>query len=511
MKKIYALLATLVLTITVGAQTLKVTTANGTYQYPASEMTEQSSAIFTGGTTLTIGNDVFNISDITDISVVSNPSSDVEDNTVNIVYNGTTATVTMADNVMPYVTATVSGAHVTIMQTNTAAVDDDEITYVLSGTTTDGGFSLDGSYKCTVALAGLTLTNPSGAAINISNGKRIQISAKKNTVNTLTDGAGGSQTGCIYSKGQIQLQGNGTLNVTGKTKHAIKSGDYIRVKNLTLNITSAVKDGINCNEYFLMESGTFTISNAGDEGVQCELDGTSSTGETIDHEDEDSGNIYIEGGILTVNAAGEGIESKGELRITGGEVCVTAKDDAINSASHLTISGGKVYACSTGNDGIDANGNCYIKGGLVYAVGAREPEVAIDANTERGYKLYVEGGTIIAIGGLESGASLTQSCYSASSWNKNTWYALTVDNDTFAFKTPSSGGNSLVVSGASQPTLKSGVTVSGGTSIFGGVGYTDASVSGGSSVSISAYSGGNGGPGGGGWQGGGWPGGGGWH
>ena len=221
MKKIYALLATLVLTITVGAQTLKVTTANGTYQYPASEMTEQSSAIFTGGTTLTIGNDVFNISDITDISVVSNPSSDVEDNTVNIVYNGTTATVTMADNVMPYVTATVSGAHVTIMQTNTAAVDDDEITYVLSGTTTDGGFSLDGSYKCTVALAGLTLTNPSGAAINISNGKRIQISAKKNTVNTLTDGAGGSQTGCIYSKGQIQLQGNGTLNVTGKTKHAI--------------------------------------------------------------------------------------------------------------------------------------------------------------------------------------------------------------------------------------------------------------------------------------------------
>ncbi|MBO7129048.1 MAG: carbohydrate-binding domain-containing protein [Prevotella sp.] len=510
MKRTLLYLIALVLTIAAGAQTLKVTTTNGTYQYPASEMTEHSPALFSGGTTLTIGNDVFDISDITSIEVVRSQESGVEDNTVNIVYNGSTATVTMADNVMSYVTATVNGAHVTITQTNTDAVDGDEITYVLSGTTTDGGFELDGDYKCTIALDGLTLTNPSGAAINISNGKRIQISAKKNTVNTLTDGTGGSQTGCIYSKGQIQLQGYGTLNVTGKTKHAIKSGDYIAIKNLTLNITSAVKDGINCNEYFLMESGTVTISSAGDEGIQCELDGTSSTGETTDHEDEDSGNIYIEGGILTVNAAGEGIESKGELHITGGEVCVTAKDDAINAASHLTISGGKVYACSSGNDGIDANGNCYIKGGLVYAVGSREPEVAIDANTERNFKLYVEGGTIIAIGGLENGASLTQSCYSTNSWSKSTWYALTVGNDTFAFKTPSSGGNSLVVSGASQPTLMSGVTVSDGTSIFSGVGYTDASVSGGSSVSLSSYSGGNGG---GGWPGGGggWPGGGGWR
>jgi hypothetical protein len=57
-----------------------------------------------------------------------------------------------------------------------------------------------------------------------------------------------------------------------------------------------------------------------------------------------------------------------------------------------------------------------------------------------------------------------------------------------------------VVSGASQPTLSSGVTVSGGNSIFGALGYTGATVSGGSSVSLSSYTGGNamgGGPGGG--------------
>lgn len=232
---------------------------------------------------------------------------------------------------------------------------------------------------------------------------------------------------------------------------------------------------------------------------------------------EDSGNIYIEGGTLFVNAATEGIESKGELRITGGEVTVNAKDDAINAAGDLTISGGYVYARSTGNDGIDANGNFYIKGGVVYAIGSGSPEVAIDANSEQQKKLYVTGGTIIAIGGLESGASLRQSCYQASSWSKNTWYAMTVGSDTFVFQTPSSGGSTMVVSGASEPTLLSSVTVSSGTSIFDGLGYTNATIIGGSSVSLSSYTGGGnpgggGGPGGGGQPGGGGgPGGGGWH
>ena len=495
MKQLYIIIASLMLTVSAVGQTLNVHVGSVTYQFPADKAGDMT---YANGTEVTIMGKTLTLSEIDGMTV---DESTVKDNAVSITYSGTTATVTIAGNVAQYVTPTVNGAHVSIEQTNTADVDGDEITYMLDGSTTNGSFSLNGSYKCTIALAGLTMTNPSGACLNITNGKRIQISAKKNTENTLTDGANGSHTGCIYSKGQILLQGNGTLNVVGKTKHAIKSGDYISIKNLTLNITQAKKDGISCNEYFLMQSGTVNISGVGDEGIQCELDGTTSTGETTDHEDEDSGNIYIEGGTLTVkNTSGEGIESKGELFIKGGEVTVTAKDDAINAASHMTISGGVIYAYSTGNDGIDANGNCYIKGGTIFAIGARTPEVAIDANTEKNYKLYVTGGTIIAIGGLERGSSLTQTCYQASSWSTNKWYALTVGNETIAFKTPSSGGSGLVVSGASQPTLKQGVTVSNGTSVFGGNGYTSATVTGGSSVTLSTYSNnGGGGPGGGPW------------
>ena len=643
------------------AQTLNVTEGNVTYQFPASQTGDMT---FANGETVTIMGKTFTLGNVT---MMVNETS-VKDNLVSVEYDGTSATVLVAGNVAQYVTPTVSGAHVTIAQSNTEAVDGDEITYQLSGSTTDGSLTLSGSYKCTVSLAGVTLTNPSGAAINITNSKRIQISAKKNTTNTLTDGAGGSQKACIYSKGQIQLQGNGTLNVAGLTKHAIKSASYISIKNLTLNITSAVGDGISCEEYFLMKGGTVTISGVGDDGIQCDLGGDSSTGETTDHEDEDSGNVYIEDGTLTVTvtadaakgvkcegdmrisggditvktsgggvwdssklktkasaclgadgamtisggtlsltstgaggkglnvdgalymkggtttistsgnavvasstgtlsvvtssqqldkyesdyksspkgikadgaitisddaviyvtttgAGGEGIESKTSITITGGQTTVNASDDGINASYNtstggsgdLTISGGYVFSRSTGNDGIDANGNCYIKGGLVYAIGTGSPEKSIDANTEQGKKLYITGGTIIAVGDLEGGSSISGgTCKYTSSWNATSWYALYNDGTLVAaFKTPTKsssgggggtwpgggpgGGNNnlkLIVYTSSTPTLKSGVTVSGGTELFDGMANVNGTIDGGSNVSLSNYTSSGGGPGG---------------
>ncbi len=651
MKRTLFSMIALMLAIAAGAQTLNVKVGSVTYQFPAEQTGEMT---YANGETMTIMGKTFTLADINSMTV---DNSEVSDGTIGISYNGSTASVTVAGNVAQYVTPTVSGAHVSIAQSDDLA---EEITYTLSGTSNDGEFYMSGSYKATIELNGLTLTNAtpvySGAAVHIQNGKRIKVKIVTGTTNTLSDASSGSQKGCLYIKGHAEFAQKGTLNVVGNVKHGIKTGEYFTIKNATINVTSAAGDGISCAEYFLMESGTINISGTQDDGIQCDIDGDASTGETTDHEEEDSGNVYLEGGTLNINvtaaatkgikadgdikisdgditvkttgggawdsddkktkassclsadgnmtisggtlnltstgaggkgingdgtftatggtttiktsgnavvasssgsistvsssqqldrydsdyksspkgikidgaivisdnaiisvtttgAGGEGIESKTSIDITGGQVTINASDDAINAsynddtkslsyAGNLTISGGYVYARSTGNDGIDANGNVYIKGGLVYAIGASSPEVAIDANSEEQKKLYVTGGTIIAIGGLERGASLTQSCYQASSWSKNTWYAMTVGSETFAFKTPSSGGNTMVVSGASQPTMKSGVTVSGGTSIFDGVGYTSTTYSGGTNVSISSYTNSSGGPGGGGFPGG---------
>ena len=526
MKKIFTLLLTAIAIIAAEAQTLNITVGSVTYKFPAAQTGDMN---YTDGTTLTVMGKAFALSDISSMTV---DNTSVTDGTIGVSYNGTSAAVTVAGNIAKYITPTVSGAHVSIEQSSDLA---DEITYTLTGTSTDGEFYMAGQYKATLELNGVTLSNTtpvySGAAVHIQNSKRIKVKVVAETTNTLSDAANGSQKGCLYIKGHAEFAQKGTLNVVGNTKHAIKTGEYMTLKNATINVTSAVGDGINCAEYFLMESGEINISGTGDDGIQCDLDGETSTGETTDHEEEDSGNIYIGGGTIAINCTAkevkgiksdggmnisggtisvttsgygaEGIESNSYMNITGGHVTVNAYDDAINAAQDLTISDGYVYARATNNDGIDANGNLYIKGGVVYAIGSSSPEVAIDANSEEQKKLYFTGGTLVAIGGLESGSSLSQTCYSASSWSKSTWYALYNGSDlALAFKTPSSGGSTIIVSTSGTTTLKTGVTVSGGTEYFDGVGNIGSTVSGGSSVSLSQYtsSGSNqgGGPGGGG-------------
>ena len=291
----------------------------------------------------------------------------------------------------------------------------------------------------------------------------------------LTTGSGDYDTQEGEAKGAAGIKADSTLTVNGG--------------ELWLKSTGAGGKGINVDEEACFNGGSVYAVTTGGQ-YKSNNDTASPKGIRAD------GNISVSAGriwVRTSSTGGEGIETKKELSIVGGEVASYAYDDAINSKSTMTIGGGYVYACGRNNDGLDANGNCYISGGTVYAICSGSPEVAIDANTEGGYKLYVTGGTIVAIGGLENGSSLTQACYQASSWSANTWYALTVAGSTFAFQSPSGGGSGLVVSGNSQPTLLSGVGVSSGTTCFGGLGVVGGTVSGGSSVSLSSYSGGMGG------------------
>ena len=300
----------------------------------------------------------------------------------------------------------------------------------------------------------------------------IIVNGGRTTVLTTGGGAYDSEEG--EAKGAAGIKADGTLTMNGG--------------ELWLKSTGAGGKGINTDGEASFNGGSVYVVTTGSQ-YRSGNDTSSPKGIKAD------GNISIAGGRLWVRTSGnsgEGIETKSELSITGGEVASYSYDDAINSKSTMTISGGYVYAHGQHNDGLDANGNCYIKGGTIYAICSGSPEVAIDANTEGGYKLYVEGGTIVAVGGLENGSSLTQSCYQASSWSANTWYAMTVGTSTFSFQTPSSGGSGLVVSAASQPALLSAASVSGGNTYFGGIGISGGTVSGGTTVSLSAYSGGSG-------------------
>ena len=318
------------------SQTLNVTVGSVTDQYPAAQA---GAMTYTGGTQLTILNKTYTLSDITKMYT---DNTDVSDNEVNVVYSGDAALVYVAGNIAQYITASVSGAHVTITQSK--AITNDlindgtfsEITYNLSGTSSNGSLTLDGSAKCTVAVNGLELTNPNGAPINITNGKRVDFSVKKGSTNTLKDSAASTAKGCLYCKGHLELKGKGVLNIYayGSAAHGIKAGDYTEMKNCTVNILAATKDGISCNEYFLMESGELTISGTGDDGIQCDIDNDEgvSTGELEDHEDEDSGNIYLAGGTITVTVtanAAKGIKGEGDMIISNGDITTFTKSESI--------------------------------------------------------------------------------------------------------------------------------------------------------------------------------------
>ena len=168
--------------------------------------------------------------------------------------------------------------------------------------------------------------------------------------------------------------------------------------------------------------------------------------------------------------------------------------DAINAQAELTVGGGYLYAYSSANDAMDANHDMKLSGGYVFAVTTKgSPEVALDANTESGYKLYINSGaTVVAYGGLERGYSASQSVYSMSCTAGN-WNALSSGSSFIAaFKAPS-GVSSVVVSAPSLSKGYKGVSV-GSATYANGI-WATSGISGGSSVSLSSYSGGSGGGG----------------
>lgn len=670
MKQLFCTIAALLTIAAASAQTLNVTTGGATYQFPSAQTGVMT---FSGGSTLTILGKTFTLSDI---ATMYTDETAVSDDEVSVSFNGTEALVFVAGNIAQYIDVAVSGAHVTITQSDAVTNDliDDgtlkEISYNLSGASTDGSLTLAGSAKCTVTLNGLELTNPNGAPVNITNGKRVDMSVKKGTVKTLTDGTASSDKGCLYCQGHLELKGKGVLNIYayGSKAHGIKCGDYMEMKNCTVNILAATKDGVSCNEYFLLESGELNISGVGDDGIQCDIDNDEGTPIAATdaaeggHEDEDTGNIYLQGGSITATvtadaakginangdiiitdgtytinttgggvwdsdkkktksssclgadgnitisggtliltstgaggkginadgaltvgggtttiktsgnavvassngtlsvvtnsrqldnyqsdyksspkgikvdgaiivndgvisvtcsgAGGEGIESKTSITFNGGQTYVSSADDGINASYNsstngsgdMTVNGGYIYCISSGNDAMDSNGNFYVKGGFIYAVGTGSPEKSLDANTEEGKKLYIQGGTLVAVGDLEGGAQISGgTCKYTSSWTKNAWYVLYNGNDVAAaFKTPAAsstggggggpwgGGSStlkLIVYTSSTPALKSGAAIADGTEILNGTVNIGCTVSGGSNVSLSNYTS-SGGPGG---------------
>jgi hypothetical protein len=87
---------------------------------------------------------------------------------VKVTYSGNSAVIVVSSDIKDYITASVNGGDVSITSTASGTVN--EISYGLYGTTTDGSFTLTGTYKATLELFGVNISNPTGPAIDLRNG-----------------------------------------------------------------------------------------------------------------------------------------------------------------------------------------------------------------------------------------------------------------------------------------------------------------------------------------------------
>ncbi len=301
-----------------------------------------------------------------------------------------------------------------------------EGTYVVTGNLSDGQIVVAAADtdKIQIVLSGATINCADNAPIYVKSANKVFITLAANTINTLTDGSAYVQTddntvdGVIFSKADLTINGEGTLNITANYKDAIVSKDDLVITSGTYTINAA-KNGLSAKDAVKIKDGKITITAPNGKAITSQND-----------EDATKGYVYIAGGTINITNSNEGIEGTA-IVVEGGTIDLISKDDGFNAASpgaaetesggrgagmeadsnaYLSIAGGSIFVNASG-DGLDSNGNVYISGGTV--------EVSGPTNSGNGALDYngtadVSGGTVVIAGSTGMAQSFSETSTQAS-------------------------------------------------------------------------------------------------
>lgn len=356
----FIILASAVSMITAGAATERLWLNNGNISMGLDVADLDSISIADNNLNVTLTNGETHSFDRTVLNTITAVEKDKTDEVL-INFDGDNVSI-----VNPYAfkgcDITTNGADVVVNNTY-----NQEIVYHVTGTTTTGSLKVYSTIKLEVMLDNASITNDNGSAINIQTGKKTTIRVKDGTESSLCDSKkyntpdGEDEKGTLFSEGQIEFRGKGTLNITGTKKHAICSDDYVELKNTNINILSASSDGIHANDYVSIVSGSLTADNLGGDAIDC----------------DDEGYFAMEDGTITATITGDtnkGIKTKaGNITISGGSINLTMKGNSviedkdpsycsgIKCGNDFTMTGGDITIRSTGTAGkgisVDGNGS----------------------------------------------------------------------------------------------------------------------------------------------------------
>ena len=261
-------------------------------------------------------------------------------------------------------------------------------TYKLTGSSTNGNITINTEEEVTLILDNLELTNDKGPAIQIENAKKTVITLNENTTNKLSDGKNTNQdyNAVIYSKDDLTINGEGTLEIETTFENGIKCNDELKIMSGNININSNT-NGIIGKDSVTIKSGNINIK---------------SNGEGIKTNNEEKGNIIIEDANINIESQEDGIEADNDLTITNGTFTITTGNGASElsvkqgwentndteeeisqkaiKATNRTIETG-TFNINSNDDGIHSNGNLTINNGT-FEIKSSDDGIHADAIVE---------------------------------------------------------------------------------------------------------------------------------
>ena len=251
--------------------------------------------------------------------------------------------------------------------------------YTLTGTLADGNITISTKEKVKIRLSGVSITSSENSCIFFENTDKGYITLTDGTENYLV--AENSDDGAIYSKENLEIKGDGSLDIESSAGHGIKASDNLNIENGVISI-NATSDGIHINDTFKMTGGTVNITSVGD-GIDCESivnieDGTinietngtpiektqveTNTDVTETVQEAQRKGMRKEYQDVEFEKSTKGINAEWMMVISGGETNINSASHAIHCQDEIEISGGKFTLSSKYDKGISAHGNLTVNG-----------------------------------------------------------------------------------------------------------------------------------------------------
>ncbi len=204
-----------------------------------------------------------------------------------------------------------------------------EGTYLISGTLDDGMIviNVNDQEKVWLILENADINCETSAPIYVLGGDKVFITLADGSENRLSNGGvfepidENDIDAVIFSKQDLTLNGNGSLEIDSPVGHGIVSKDDLVITGgkYTVNASS---HGIDANDSVRITNASLTVA-ANKDGIRAE-----------NNDDAEKGFVYISSGELTITAEGDGISASNSVRINSGDFGITSGGGYENGREH---------------------------------------------------------------------------------------------------------------------------------------------------------------------------------